>query len=216
MIYVVLIIIAIVIIVAVVNRKSSSVGRDNTFECEEKQGFWERLSTPAEKVAGKEGEKTAKRKIQSVMNEDDWLFTNLTVYSKEMDDVIVNRYGVFVIEVKDWNGEVTGRADDYNWIQRKETYPGQVYDNPKPNPIKQVKGQVNVLHRYLKDNGIRAWVSGKVWMLQGNSPVRDEMVLEKKWQVEQYIHTVGSPKGYYIDGETIEKIKELLMDSADF
>ena len=135
--WIIVIIIAIVIIVAVVNRNSSSVGRDNTFECEEKQGFWERLSTPAEKVAGKEGEKAAKRIIQSVMNEEDWLFTHLTIYSKEMDDVIVNSYGVFVIEVKYWNGEITGRADDYNWIQRKETYLGQVYDNPKPNPIKQ-------------------------------------------------------------------------------
>ena len=212
MFFFVLIIIAIVI-VAAARSGSTKTGRNNTTECGRKPTFYERITMPDEKVAGNEGEKEATRKIQKIMNSDDWLFTHLEIpfngEYNEMDDVIVNEYGVFIVEVKDWNGEIKGRENDDVWIQTKETYPGQEYENAMSNPIGQVKWQVHVLRSFLRENGVNAWVSGKVWMLQDNCSVRSNMVLGKKREVDDFIHTVGSPKGYMLDEETIERIKHL-------
>ena len=216
MIYVVIAIIIVVIIVAIARRGSSNggggnQGNSNTTECGEKPTFIENLFTPEEKRAGNRGEAKATRIIQSVLRSDDWLFTHFKIESNgkrsEMDEIVVNRYGVFIIEVKDWNGTITGREEDSNWLQYKTTYEDQTYENVRKNPIKQVNGQVYALKEYLKANGVHVWVSGYVLMLQGNSPVRSERVLNSKYEIDSVIHTTDRK---LLDENTINNIRRLL------
>lgn len=124
-----------------------------------------------------------------------------------MDDVVVNRCGVFIIEVKDWNGRITGREEDYNWMQYKTTYKGQTYENVRKNPIKQVNGQIYALKEYLKENGVCVWVSGYVLMLKGNSPVISERVLNSTPEIDRAIHTPGRR---LLDEKTVYDIRRLL------
>ena len=202
--------IAVIVIVAIYVSSGDQGGHDsNTTELGEKPGFIENLFTPEEKRAGNRGEAKATRIIQSVLRSDDWLFTHFKIDSNgrrsEMDDIVVNQYGVFIIEVKDWNGTITGEEEDSNWKQYKTTY--QTYENVRKNPIKQVNDQIYALKEYLKDNGINVWVSGYVLMLQGNSPVRSERVLNNTTEIDRVIHTPGKRM---LDENTVEAIKETI------
>lgn len=57
--------------------------------------------------------------IREVLNEDDRLFTNVNIecdgMSAELDNVIVNSYGVFIIETKNYKGRLYGNEDDYKF-----------------------------------------------------------------------------------------------------
>ena len=71
---------------------------------------------PARK-AGREAEHYATGIIQQALNEDDVLLTNVDLeyngQRTELDNVIINKYGVFIIEVKYYRGDLTGNEDDY-------------------------------------------------------------------------------------------------------
>ena len=58
--------------------------------------------------------------IREVLNEDDRLFTNVNIecdgMSAELDNVIVNSYGVFIIETKNCKGRLYGNEDDYKFM----------------------------------------------------------------------------------------------------
>lgn len=61
-----------------------------------------RFLTPEYKIAGMQGEAAAVKIIRSVMRDDDRLFTGVSIeYDGKktgLDNVIVNKYGVFIIE----------------------------------------------------------------------------------------------------------------------
>ena len=66
--------------------------------------------------AGRAGEAEATELIRSVLREDDRLFTgvNVAIDGKrtELDNVIVNPRGVFIIEVKTYSGTLKGSESD--------------------------------------------------------------------------------------------------------
>lgn len=147
-----------------------------------------------ERRAGKKGEKRATNIIRSVLKEDDRLFTNVQISYKnrpaELDNVIVNKYGVFIIEVKNYNGWLVGKADDYEWIKYHTTQAGNTYSKTVKNPIKQVKRQVYLLAKYLELHAPkRVWVDGYAILLEKNSPVESAYVLTSVQDIDKAIHT---------------------------
>ena len=219
MIYVVIAIIIVVIIVAIARSVSSgggggspgTPGNPNTTECGEKPTFIENLFTPEYKRVGRQGETAVKQAIESVMYSDDWLFTNPSISydgnPAEMDNVIVNENGVFIIEVKNYVGYIVGNEDDYEWQKFKTTNAGNTFEKTVKNPIRQVKRQVWILHNYLKANGVQVWVQGYALLVQGNSPVNSEQVLYSIDDINRVIHTPGRK---LLDEKTVEEIKSLL------
>lgn len=98
---------------------------------------------------------------------DDYhVFTNVNIsyqnYSQETDLIIVGMKGVYVVEVKNHNGYIVGDAQDAEWIQHKVGRGGGKYSKKMANPVKQVKGQVYKLSKFLKEQGINVWVEGIV------------------------------------------------------
>ena len=83
------------------------------------RGVCTRNFESGEKRAGRLGEKRAAELIRQVMREEDRLFTNVCIEldgrMTELDSVIVNKYGVFIIEVKNYNGLLVGAEDDHEW-----------------------------------------------------------------------------------------------------
>ena len=97
------------------------------------------------------------------MNEKDLLFTNVEISfdgrKAELDNIVVNPFGIFIIETKNYVGEIEGKEDDYIWIKTKTTHAGNVYQKSVLNPIKQVKRQIYLLVNYIEYfTGIRIWI----------------------------------------------------------
>ena len=169
-----------------------------------------RIETP-EKRAGRLGERFATTIISEVLRDDDILLTNVEITAEgkqtELDNVIINENGIFIIETKNYNGYLTGDEDTYDWIQTKTTYAGNIYQKRVKNPIKQVKRQIYILSRFLKHYGINAWINGYVFLVERNSPVESAYVLNTRRDIDRAIHKAAHRKLAIKD---IEKIKELL------
>ena len=166
---------------------------------------------PGERRAGHQGEIAATEIIRSALHEGDRLFTNLSIEydgrPAELDNVIVNKYGVFIIEVKNYRGRIVGGEDDYEWRKYKTTSAGKVYEKNVKNPIRQVKRQTYILAHYLEENGTRVWIRGYAMLLYGNSPVESEYVLNGREEAERALHTKDRD---ILDANTVERIAAIL------
>ena len=165
--------------------------------------------------AGRLGEKVATTIIGEVLNEDDTLFTNVEIFADgkqtELDNLIVNSHGIFIIEVKNYSGELYGVKEDYEWLLSKMTPGGNFYQKNVKNPIRQVNRQVYILSRFLRENRIDAWVEGYVILLENNSPVADPCILKTQKEIAYAIHTDSKKK---IDKKTKDAILTLLNNKA--
>ncbi|MBR4636889.1 MAG: NERD domain-containing protein [Clostridia bacterium] len=165
----------------------------------------------ASRRTGRRGEVLATEIIRQALYEGDHLFTNVSIEydgrPAELDNVIVNRYGVFIIEVKNYKGLIVGAEDDYEWRKYKTTSAGNVYEKTVKNPIKQVKRQTYILAHYLEENGARVWIRGYAMLLYGNSPVESEYVLNGREDAERVIHTKDRE---ILDAETVDRIVAVL------
>lgn len=147
------------------------------------------------KRAGRRGEVVATNAIKGVLRDGDLLFTNVEISyddrPAELDNVIVNQYGVFIIEVKNYKGHLYGTEDDYEWKKYKDDGYGNTFEKNVKNPIKQVKRQIYILAKYLDYYGSRVWVDGYVLLIHGNSPVQSGYVLSSIQDIDRAIHTPG-------------------------
>lgn len=95
------------------------------------------------------------------------VFNNITVThegkSSELDLVIVGDRGIFVVEVKNHNGNIVGNEEERNWQQHKVGRKGGEYSKHLYNPTKQVGTHVFRLSKNLKKNGVHFWVQGAVF-----------------------------------------------------
>lgn len=144
--------------------------------------------------SGKEGEKYAVEIIRSIMRADDVLLTNVTVSygtrEAELDNVIVNENGIFIIEVKNYNGRLEGGENDFLWSKFHTSRGGRVYEKTVKNPIKQVKRQIFITAKYLKINEApKIWVDGYAILLSTESPVKSRFILTSTDEIDEAIHT---------------------------
>lgn len=209
----VFVIIAIIIVVVAVKYSLSDNQKSKPHETSRNNspGFWEWIFTPGYKKAGIRGEEVVVNAIKSVLREDDQLFTNVSIEYDgkltELDIVIVNRYGVFIIEVKNYVGYIVGNEDDYEWKKYKTTYASNTYEKLVKNPIRQVKRQIYILAKYIEYYGPRVWVKGYAILLNGNSPVESEYILTSVSDIDRAIHAQDRRM---LNKETVENIKKLL------
>ena len=149
------------------------------------------IETPSRK-AGRLGEEFATGLIREILREGDVLFTNVGVFADgkqtELDNVVVNANGVFIIEVKNLHGTLHGDESAHDWMQVSSSSSGLFYQKTIKNPIKQVKRQIYILAKHLEANGIRLWIGGYVFFVMGNSPVQSSFVLETQADIEAAIH----------------------------
>ena len=147
---VIAILIAVLIIIVVTNIGNNSSGNNkkpHTYEP------W--VIEAPEKRAGRRGEHIATEIIKGVLREGDYLFTNISVSydgkRTELDNVVVNKYGVFIFEVKNYKGQLYGNEDDYNWEKYKDDGYGNTFVKEVKNPVKQVKRQIYICLLYTSD-----------------------------------------------------------------
>ena len=145
--------------------------------------------------------------IREILNEKDVLLTNVKVSfegkNTELDNVIINNRGVFIIEVKNYSGILIGDEDDFEWIKNKYTEAGNFYQKSVKNPIKQIKRQVYILSGYLKAHGFDVWIEGYVFFVEGNSPINSKYILNTQKDINTVIHFGINNKLKKVDKEKI-------------
>lgn len=165
------------------------------------------------KRAGNRGEEEAAEFINRVLTESDVMLRNVGIEIEktetELDYLIVNEFGVHIIEVKNYVGILYGEEEDQNWKKIKVTRAGNEYAKSVRNPIKQVKRQIYLLAEYLKENDIRVWVSGYVLLMGFNSPVHNEYILDSIHDIDKAIHT---KEKQHLSKETIDRIVSVILD----
>lgn len=72
---------------------------------------------------------------------DYFIFNNLIIPSdhngsSQIDHLVISKFGIFVIETKQWGGWLFGSKDDKKWTQ-SWSVPGGVETNPTENPLRQ-------------------------------------------------------------------------------
>lgn len=168
-----------------------------------------RVESP-EKSAGRLGERIAGRVIREILDPEDILLTNVKISAErkqtELDNVVINSDGVFIIEVKNYSGILIGEEDDFEWIKNKTTYAGNFYQKTVKNPIGQVKRQIYILSKYLKERHIDVWIEGYVFLIERNSPVDSPYILKTQKDIDTALHTGSN----ILSEEDVEKIKHAL------
>ena len=169
------------------------------------------LAQSEQKRAGIRGEKFTIKLIRETMRNDDILLCNVRISFEgkktEIDNVILNKRGIYIIEVKNYVGTITGGLNDYEWSKTKTTASGNEYTSVVKNPINQVRRQVYLLANYLKANGINIWIEGYAFLVEGNSPIQSAYILHDQKDIDAAIHLRTNNK---INSQTREKIIELL------
>lgn len=101
------------------------------------------------------------------------VFSNYRILDKrirdEVDFLIVGGNGVFVIEVKNHVGRITGRADDIEWEQHKLGRNSTPYTKKMRNPVKQARWHGVNVERLLAKGGFK--VSPQVLLVFTNPRV---------------------------------------------
>ncbi len=150
---------------------------------------------PSYEAEGERAEKYVVSLIRPLLRENDVLLTNVAIaYDSsrtELDIVIVNTNGVFLLEVNNYSGELQGGETDYDWKKFHRSAAGKTYEKSVKNPIRQVKRQIWILSRYLHSYGYDAWIEGRVFLLNGNSPIEHPSVLHFLDELEPVIHRTG-------------------------
>lgn len=170
----------------------------------------------ASERAGRHGEEIAAEIISRVLGEGDHLLTNIEITYDgrrvEMDCIVVNKFGAFIFEVKNYSGQLVGDEDDYEWQKIKITDTGNMYAKQVKNPIRQLKRQVYLLAHYLQSHRIRVWVDGYVILLHQNSPVDSGYVISSLSDIDRAVHTEGKNR---LRPKDMEQIITLLQRDAD-
>ncbi len=141
---------------------------------------------------------------------DDYhVFSNIMVSGVCCNIVVVGTNGVFIINTKHHNGEITP-TDDRKWFQKKVGRGGTHYSAKMRNPIKQLKKQIYELSQYLKSHDINVWVDGIVYFTNGDLILNgcSDKFTNKGDSVLSFIldYDVRQP----LDNEIIKKINNLL------
>lgn len=133
-------------------------------------------------VAGINGERIA-TKLLSTLPDGYTVFQNVIVTydskKSEIDNIVVGRSGVFIIEVKNQNSLIEGDLIEIYWRQHKVGRGGTPYTDEMYSPVKQVGTQIYCLANYLRQNGVNTYIQGMVYFankacllnLTGNSDI---------------------------------------------
>lgn len=81
----------------------------------------------------------------------------------EIDNIVVGKTGVFVIETKNHNGTIIGSYEEKDWQQNKVGRGGTPYTANFYSPVKQVGTHIFRLKNMLKKNDIRVYINGAVY-----------------------------------------------------
>lgn len=169
------------------------------------------ISLPENFVKGKIGENKVRLDLYR-LPEDEYLilhdvFLENGNKTTQIDHLIFSKYGIFVIETKNFSGYITGESNDYKWIR----YVGgkRMHIN---NPVSQNYGHVLFLKDLL---GISEKVFIPLVCLYGKG--KFEVDWDKSVKLEYLVDRIGFFKKVRLKNykEVYEKVKEMNIHNLD-
>ena len=164
--------------------------------------------------SGSWGERKALSKVKRKLPDGFHIFTNVHVHDRmESDMVVVGPTGVFVLEVKNLNGEIEGGESDKQWTLHKVGQKGGRYSKTLKNPLGQMRRNVYIVSQYLKMENCPVWVEG--FVLFPNSNTEWEGSIPQKCLSSEKVKKLGELLSMYparriLSKEQIEKIAACL------
>lgn len=102
---------------------------------------------PAE-IIGREGEYFFNKIAKSCLNNDYFVLDNIVLKAghgtTQIDQIIVSKFGIFVVEIKNYKGWIFGDVDDTQWTQTLTNGKYQ-FQNPLKQNYKHVKAVQSLL-----------------------------------------------------------------------
>jgi hypothetical protein len=130
---------------------------------------------------------------------------------READFVVVGNNGVFIIENKDYRGEIQGDGTAANWELHKVGIGGTPYTKSCRNPVRQVRVYVALLSRLFAMHGIKVRITPLVSLSQNNSLVGINSPRIRVMGVDELCGNILAHKGALAD-DNMEKVIGLLEE----
>lgn len=167
---------------------------------------------------GAEGERQAGYLLEAVLPDDYTIIQNAIVSynggQSEIDNIVIGKAGVFIIEVKNMKGDIFGNYQSQYWLKDKKEKYGINHQEEFYSPVKQVGTHIYRLTNFLKDNKIFIHINGAVYFIDPETNVsvngkQNEIMIFTSDTTNSMIRYIMSGKSNLSD-ETIEKIIALL------
>lgn len=171
-----------------------------------------RRREPPHRTVGRMGEEHTASLVKQLLHDDDIHLTNLEISYKgmrtELDNLVISKRGVTIIETKTYTGRIEGNAEDEEWDKYTISRSGVEYHKIIGNPITQVKRQVRILSGVLREHGVNIRVKGYVYFVFNNCPIEDEHIIHS---VEELHSMLASKRRKPLTAEEIRSIVDALM-----
>lgn len=130
---------------------------------------------------------------------------------READFVVVGNNGVFIIENKDYRGEIQGDATAANWELHKIGIGGTPYTKACRNPVRQVRVYVTLLSKLFAMRGIKVRITPLVSLSRNNSLAGINSERVQVMGVDDLCGNILAHKGLLSSG-SMEKVIGLLEE----
>ncbi len=171
------------------------------------------------KVYGDIGERRAGSILEYSLPDDYTVIQNVIVRyngaKSEIDNIIIGKTGVFIVEVKNMKGKVYADYSEKNWTQDKVDKYGLEHLSLFYNPVSQVGTHIYRLANFLRDEKIFTNISGAVYFANPLTQVYFKGEPKKDIPVFTY-NSTDKLLDYILNNEeklsdkTIKKIIDLL------
>ena len=163
--------------------------------------------------AGWEGEKQVAKLLSSKLSDDYLLINDLYLHNGggDIDHVVLAPSGIFVLETKNWSGDITCNGDDWQRAGKR---------NFKSSPSLQVKRNAAKIKHIIDSSqafrSLNVWVEGIVVLTNNHATLHlnnPTVLILKLPQLPSHIATFRSPNNF--SPQQIEAIgKEILRQKS--
>lgn len=173
--------------------------------------------------AGLVGEQITVNILKELLN-DFYIISDVKLKTKQgssqIDNIIVSKNGITIVETKNHTGIIEGDVNDNNLLQTKVSRGQNVYKKKFYNPIKQVNTHNWRLREYLKINGfknipVKSAVlfvnpNAKIYIKNLNKTETEVYVYNQKNILLNYIQTPSNHTKRELTDKEVEKIVKKL------
>jgi hypothetical protein len=157
---------------------------------------------------GQEGEEEVVEALRQSLDGNWTLFRNVTLPGRnkaDIDLVLVGPPGVWALEVKTLSGEYRNIGEQ--WKYRA----GNRWRLLSKNPSRQVHQNATRLSRFLREDGVRQWVTPAVAWANRTSPLSVKNPMVAVWTLDRLPEELGNIwQGQAISAPVLERIVEKL------
>lgn len=158
------------------------------------------------RLVGVVGEKRVQWELSRLPYEyrvlSDLLLPRSNGQTSQIDHVVVSQYGVFMVEVKNYHGSVTGRGNEKYWLHQVGSEQHRFY-----NPIWQNHGHIRALQEIIGDEEPSIYVNLVVF---GNGAQLDVRSREWVGHVDELLSVIERYQTVRLSEDQVEQIVERL------